>query len=170
MPYLINMILYKMVLCPCYRQLPQNSDHPQRHGGRDAARWRFRHVCLPARLILIAALAFGGPRLHDNGRFVLGALASLAFLFVARKYILNNHNVWWSRKYLLAETACAAAVFFTLQLPLACYVVSGLLALHWLCSAYIAAVWPPSAAATAAKLARFNRGELFPRGEMDLMF
>lgn len=129
--------------CPFYRVWPQNSADQLRHKGRNNARRRFRVYCLPVRFALTAALLLAGPLLQDyNGQEIFASLFGAAFLFISVQLCREVYKVWWSREYLLVETAVSVILFALCSVQTACYAVSCILGVHWCVSVWISAYWP----------------------------
>lgn len=65
---------------------------------------------------------------------------------VARIYAqrcMNSISQWWYVEYILFEAVLAIVLFFTLpSLSYAVYVMVSLYLTKWLCSLYLAVMWP----------------------------
>lgn len=118
-----------------------------RHGGRDKARYRFRRYCLPLRLVLIGLFVGIIPRLPSGGDVLYLSLQGTIVLWtVARIYAqrcMDSISQWWYVEYILFEAVLAIVLFFTLpSLSYAVYVMVSLYLTKWLCSLYLAVMWP----------------------------
>ena len=153
-----------LACCPLYRTWPHRSEDIQRHRGRDRARRLFRTMCLPVRFVLTATLLIGGPYLDKEAAPVLGCAAIAAFFFVLKGIVQERRGrvprVWWSREYLLLEIAGAAALFFAVDLPVACYAVASVLMAHWVASVWISAWWPRTESVQESKSRRAEQKNL----------
>lgn len=126
-----------------FRSHPVESQDASRHGGRNRARYRFRHYCLPARLVLFVAFLTASLQWSQVHNAIIGLAAGTVYWTILHlSFSEDSDRIWWKREYLFLESATILFIYAIASRTTAVWATFTLLMLHWARAVYVAYSWP----------------------------